>query len=57
MSKNIVCTSRDEHYAELVLRAIDEVDWPKLMCKGEKEAVRKGLKLLLERQLAERSEE
>lgn len=57
MSKNIVCTTKDAHFAELVLRAIDEVDWPKLMCKGEKQAVRKGLMLLLDRQPAERRKE
>lgn len=57
MSENIVCTPKDAHFAELVLRVIDEVECPRLMCDGEKEAVRKGLMLLLDRQPAERSEE
>lgn len=55
MNENIVCTSKDAHFAELVLRVIDEVECPRLMCDGEKEAVRKGLMLLLDRQFAERS--
>ena len=57
MSENIVCTFKDAHFAELVLRVIDEVECPRLMCDGEKEAVKKGLILLLDRQPAERSEE
>lgn len=54
MSENIECTFTDAHFAELVLRVIDEVEYPRLMCDGEKEAVRKGLMLLLDRQPAER---
>lgn len=57
MSENIVCTSKDAHFAELILRVIDEVKYPMLMYDGEKEAVRKGLMLLLDRQPAERNEE
>ena len=53
MSENIVCTFIDAHFAELVLRVIDEVEYPRLMCDGEKEAVRKGLMLLLDRQPVE----
>ena len=56
MSENIVCTSKDAHFAELVLRVIDEVKYPMLMYDGEKEAVRKGLILLLDRQPAESDE-
>ncbi len=56
MNENIVCTSKDAHFAELVLRVIDEVEYPMLMYDGEKEAVRKGLMLLLDRQLVDRSE-
>lgn len=48
MSENIVCTSKDAYFAELVLRVIDDVKYPMLMCDGEKEAVRKGLMLLLD---------
>ncbi len=57
MNENIVCTSKDAHFAELVLRVIDEVEYPMLMYDGEKEAVRKGLMLLLDRQLVDRSEQ
>lgn len=57
MSENIICTSKDAHFAELVLRVIDEVECPRLMCDREKEAVRKGLMLLLDRQPVERSED
>ena len=56
MSENIVCTPKDAHFAELILRVIDEVKYPMLMYDGEKEAVRKGLMLLLDRQPAERNE-
>lgn len=57
MSENIVCTFKDAHFAELVLRVLDEVEYPRLMCEGEKEAVRKGLMLLLGRQPVEVNEE
>ena len=57
MSENIICTPKDAHFAELILRVIDEVKYPMLMYDGEKEAVRKGLMLLLDRQSAERNEE
>ena len=56
MNENIVCTFIDAHFAELVLREIDEVEYPRLMCDGEKEAVRKGLMLLLDRQSANECE-
>lgn len=57
MSENIVCTPQDARFAEIVLRVIDEVECLILMYDGEKEAVRKGLMLLLDRQPAERSGE
>ena len=56
MSENIVCTFKDAHFAELILRALDEVKYPMLIYDGEKEAVRKGLMLLLDRQPVESNE-
>lgn len=40
-------TDKDAHFAELLLRVIKDVDCPMLMYEGEKEAVKKGLTLLL----------
>lgn len=57
MSENIVCTPKDAYLAELLLRVIDEVERPMLMYDGEKEVVRKGLMLLLDRQPMDRSEQ
>ena len=57
MSENIVCTPKDAYLAELLLRVIDEVERPMLMYDGEKEVVRKGLMLLLDKQPMDRSEQ
>ena len=39
---------RDAHFAELILGLIKNVEHPMLIYEGEKEAVRKGLEMLLE---------
>lgn len=46
--EEITVTDKDRHFAELVLRVLKDVDCPMLMFEGEKEAVRKGLVLLLQ---------
>lgn len=53
---NIRCTDKDAHWAELVLRAIEDLDCPMLMYAGEKEVVKKALTLLLNLWDGERKE-
>ena len=45
---NTTFTDKDAHYGELVLRGIRDVEYPMLMCAGEKDAVRKALIMALE---------
>lgn len=49
MDERIIVTDKDAHFAEVMLGVIDRVERPIILFEGEKEAVRKGLKLLLNR--------
>lgn len=53
---NTQFTDKDAHFGELVLRVIRDVDFPTLLTKGEKEAVKKALIKSLD-EWAEREEE
>lgn len=47
MDERIIVTDKDAYFAEVMLGVIDRVERPMILFEGEKEAVRKGLKLLL----------
>lgn len=49
MDERIIVTDKDAYFAEVMLGVIDRVERPMILFEGEKEAVRKGLKLLLNR--------
>lgn len=41
-------TDKDAHFAEVILMVIENCEHPMLLYEGEKEAVRKGLRMLLD---------